>query len=443
MAAEVAPLPRLKQAPGPSLFSPEQRYWNSFSSQLLVPSPHSSPITHISAPQTSSSSLAGSGLENFAVTSGNRVQVFSSRTRKLLKTITRFGADDNAHSGTIRRDGRVLVAGGDSGAIQVFDINSRAILKSWREHKQPVWVTKWHPREPTSLMSACDDTTVRLWDLPAESSIQTFVGHTDYARSGGFLPGQAQRLLVSGSYDTTVRLWDSRAGSNRAVITFKHADPVEAVLPMPSGTTLLAAAGNAISVLDLVAARPAHMIRNHQKTVTALALASGGTRVVAGALDGHVKVFEASGWNVVAGMKYPSPILALDIVHTPAASSSSSETEREDKHLAVGLQSGLLSLKTRISGQQKAVAREREKEMQALAEGRIEEYDRRRERKTGKKRGRGWERATRGRDFTGEGADIAIRGDDRGRLKPGSPWEVALRKGQYSRALEIVLDKKV
>ena len=39
-------------------------------------------------------------------------------------------------------------------------------------------------------------------------------------------------------------------------------------------------------VLDLVAAKPIHLLRNHQKTVTALALASGGRRVVAGGLDG-------------------------------------------------------------------------------------------------------------------------------------------------------------
>ena len=116
------------------------------------------------------------------------------------------------------------------------------------------------------------------------------------------MPGQASSLLVSGSYDQTVKLWDARAPGS-AVMTFKHAAPVEEVLPLPSGTTLLAAADNKISVLDLVAARPLHMLQNHQKTVTSLCLASSNTRLVSGGLDGHLKVYEVSGWNVVAGSK--------------------------------------------------------------------------------------------------------------------------------------------
>lgn len=340
-----------------------------------------------------------------------------------MKTISRF--DDIAHGAEIRRDGRVMVAGDESGAIQVFDVNSRAILKTWKEHKQPVWTTKFSPAEPTILMSASDDRTVRLWDLPSQESTTTFVGHQDYIRSGAFMPGQASGLLVSGSYDQTVKLWDPRAPSN-AVMTFKHAAPIENVLPMPSGTTILAAADNQVSVLDLVAARPLQILKNHQKTVTSLCLASNDTRLVSGGLDGHLKVFETTAWNVVAGSKYPSPILSLCVISAGIA--------REDRHLAVGMQSGNLSIKTRLSGQQKVKERERQKEMQALIEGNIEELDRKR----AKKRPKGWEKRFRGQDFTGEDADIIIEGRAKGNYKPKG-WEALLRKGKYAAALDEVL----
>jgi len=430
MAAEVQPLQPIKLPAGPATLTPEQKYWHSFSNQLLLPSQHSNPITHISFPPPSTALTTAPPPETFAVTSGNRVQIFSSRTRKLLKTISRFNVDDVAHSGNIRRDGRILVAGGDSGAVQAFDINSRAILKTWKEHKQPVWVTNWHPSELTTLMSTSDDTTVRLWDLPSDTSTTTFLGHQDYVRSGSFMSGQAERLIVSGSYDQTVRLWDPRVGG-KAVMVFKHSAAVEAVLPLPSGTTVLAASDNQVAVLDLIAAKPVQLLRNHQKTVTSLALAGNGTRLLSGGLDGHVKVFETSAWNVVAGFKYPSPILSLNVI--------SSGSAREDKHLVIGMQSGLLSVKTRLSGQQKVQARERDKEMQALIEGRIEEYDK----SQSKKRGRGWEKRTRGKDYTGEGADIVIDGNARGKIKTGSQWERALRKGQYEKALDLVLESKV
>ncbi|KAF2196734.1 U3 small nucleolar RNA-associated protein-like protein 15 [Delitschia confertaspora ATCC 74209] len=429
MAAEIQPLQPIKLPKGPEALTSEQKYWLSFTSQLLLdPSQHSSPITSITFPPPPSSLLTTAPpQETFAITSGARVQIFSSRTRKVLKTISRFNVDDIAHSGNIRQDGRILIAGGDSGAIQAFDVNSRAILKTWKEHKQPVWVTNWHPTDLTGLMSCSDDRTVRLWDLPADKSTLTFNGHQDYVRCGAFMPSQSG-LLVSGSYDQTVRLWDSRAGGN-AVMVFKHSAAVETVLPMRSGTTLLAASENTISVLDVVAAKPIHLLRNHQKTVTSLAFANNGERLLSGALDGHVKVYETTGWNVVAGMKYPSPILSLNVI--------SSGASREDKHIAVGMQSGVLSIKTRLSGQQKVQAREREKEMKALLEGKIEEYDKTKKRK----RGKGWERRIRGKNFTAEDADIVVEGG-RGRVNEQLPWGHALRWGEYAKALDLVLESK-
>ncbi|KAL8828997.1 MAG: hypothetical protein Q9191_002262 [Dirinaria sp. TL-2023a] len=427
MAAPVLPLQPVKLPPGPSPLTPEQTYWRTFKNQQLFAS-SGNPITHIAGPLPPlNNALAQQPSDHFAVTTGTRVQIYSIRTRKLVKTISRFG--DVAHSGEIRRDGRIMVAGDETGAIQVFDVNSRFILKTWKEHKQPVWTTKFSPSEPTTLMSASDDRTVRLWDLPSEESTHSFVGHRDYVRSGAFMPGQASGLLVSGSYDQTVRLWDPRAPAS-AVMIFKHAAPIEVVLPMPSGTTVLAAADNQISVLDLIAARPLQMIQNHQKTVSTLCLASHNTRLVSGGLDGHMKVFETTGWNAVAGSKYPSPILSLSVI--------TAGTNQEDRHLAVGLQSGTLSIKTRLSGQQKVKERERQKEMEALIEGRIEEHDK----KVAKKRPRGLEKRLRGRDFTGEGADIVIEGNPGGKRKKKTDWEKLLHKGQYAAALDAVLVKK-
>ncbi|KAL8950332.1 MAG: hypothetical protein Q9222_003618 [Ikaeria aurantiellina] len=423
MAAPVTSLQPIKLPPGPSPLTPEQTYWKTFKSQKLYPSTSNNPITYISNPPAPTNTAIQPS-DYFAVTSGRQAQLFSIKKRKAEKQFQRF--QDVAHSAEIRRDGRVLVAGDESGAIQVFDVHSRAILKTWKEHKQPVWTTRFSPTENTTLMSACDDRTVRLWDLPAQESVTTFRGHQDYVRSGAFMQGQGAGLLVTGSYDQAVRIWDPRTPST-AVMTFKHAAPIETVLPMPSGTTMLAAADNQIAVLDLIAARPVQMIQNHQKTVTSLCLASNNTRLVSGGLDGHLKVFETSAWNVVFGSKYPSPILSLAVI--------GAGTTREDRHLAVGMQSGVLSLKTRLSGQEKVKEREREKEMQALIEGKIEDYDK----KVSKKRGRGWEKRLRGRDFTGEGADIIIEGNADGKRKKIKPWERLLRKGKYPEALDEVL----
>ncbi|KAI5462482.1 WD40-repeat-containing domain protein [Mariannaea sp. PMI_226] len=415
MAAQVGPLPLVKLPSGPSPVTAEQRYWRSFKNQLLITSPTSYPVVHIS-----------SNSDSFAITTGTRIQIYSNRTRKLLKTITRFG--DVARSGEIRKDGRVLVAGDDTGKMQVFDVNSRAILKTWTTHKQPVWTTKFSPTELTTLLSASDDKTVRLWDLPSNDPITTFVGHNDYVRSANFMPGTMSNMIISGSYDSTVKLWDPRTGSKTAVMTFKHSAPIEDVLSMPSGTTVLAASDNSISVLDLIAARPLQMITNHQKTVTSLSLASNGRRLVSGGLEGHVKVFETTGWNVVSSTKYQSPVLSVKVIP------SSDDAESSDRHLAVGMQSGVLSVRTRLTSIEAHREAEREKEMAALVAGTIESHD-------GKKNKRKRRVAASKRlDLIGEGADVVIANEPRASKKKERPWQADLRHGRYARALDQVLD---
>lgn len=424
MATPITRLQQVKLPTGPSPLTPEQTYWKSFKSPQNVPS--QSPVTHISYPPVSTNLLLPTNNDHFAVTAGSRVHLFSIRTRKLVKTITRFA--DIAHSAEIRRDGRVMVAGDETGKIQVFDVSSRAILKTWEEHKQPVWTTKFSPTELTTLMSASDDRTVRLWDLPSQESTATFVGHADYVRSGSFMPGTMSNMIVTGSYDETVRLWDPRI-PGRAAMIFKHAAPVEAVLPMPSGTTVLAAADNQISILDLVAGKPLQLLKNHQKTVTSLCFASNGKRLASGGLDGHVKVFETAGWNAVAGSKYPSPVLSVNVI--------SSGPNRDDKHLVVGMQSGVLSIKTRLTGQQKAKEKERAKEMQALIDGTLDDYDRQKRKREG-----GHGKKVRGMDFMGEGVDVIIEGGDQKNRKRESEWENLLRNGKFGAALDLVLERK-
>ncbi|KAK5957921.1 U3 small nucleolar RNA-associated protein 15 [Knufia fluminis] len=428
MAAEVQPVAQIKLPSRPSSLSPEQLYWRSFKTPIKHISPTKHGITHISQPTSISSATTLS--DSFVVSTGARIQLYSTRTRKLLKTITRF--DDVAYSGELRHDGRVLVAGDETGAIQAFDVNSRAILKTWKEQKLPVHVTRWSPKETTSLMSCGDDNTVRLWDLPSDNSIVTFRGHSDYVRSGCFLSGSNSNILVSGSYDSTVRLWDART-PEAAVMTFKHATSVEDVLCMPSGTQLVASADNQVAILDVVAGKPLHMIKNHQKTVTSMCLASQGSRLVTGGLDGHMKVFETTGWNVVTGSKYASPILSLQVITSAA---------REDKHIAVGMSDGTLSIKTRLSGEQKVRERERQREMEALLAGKIEEHDRKKA-KLAKKRGAGWERRLRGRDFNGDGADIIIEGNVRTKTdKKMKSWDRAMHATRYAEALDHAIATK-
>jgi len=201
-------------------------------------------------------------------------------------------------------------------SCQVFDINSRAILRTFDSHKQPVHVTKFSSLSPTLILSCSDDTTVKVWDVPSQTAVASFTDHTDYVRSGQF-SSINPNVILTGSYDSTVRLFDTRSGHSEMVMvadSSSHRTPVEQTLMFSSGTTVVSSAGPILRVWDIVAGgRCTRAVSNHQKTVTTLALNAKGDRLLTGSLDHMVKVYDISTYQVVHTMRYPAPLLCLAI----------------------------------------------------------------------------------------------------------------------------------
>lgn len=87
--------------------SPESRYWRQFKNPVFVK--EYAPVTSVHFSSTKP--------HRYAVTAATRVQIYAPRTQKITKTISRF--KDVARSGNIREDGKLVVAGDDSGLVQV------------------------------------------------------------------------------------------------------------------------------------------------------------------------------------------------------------------------------------------------------------------------------------------------------------------------------------
>ncbi|KAL7422709.1 U3 small nucleolar RNA-associated protein 15 [Cryptotrichosporon argae] len=318
------PLPSLPSAPRPSSSTnPHSRHFHSFRHPLFIK--HPSPITHIHFSPTRP--------HRYAVSTSTRVLVYAPRTGKVVKTISRF--KDTARGAEFRKDGKLVVAGSEDGLVQVFDVGSRAVLRTMKGHNQPTHVTHFSPHLP-QILSASDDATVKLWDLSTQECITTLGAHTDYVRSAVFVPS-SPHLVLSGSYDSTVRLHDVRLPAATAnTITMRHGGaPVEAVLAFPSGGVALSAGGPILRVWDLaMAGRCARALSNHQKTVTCMAFDGAHRRVLTGGLDMMVKAYDVEEWKVVHTMRYPAPVLSLAV-------------SPDDTHIAAGMTDGTLSVRRR------------------------------------------------------------------------------------------------
>ncbi|CAD6930602.1 unnamed protein product [Tilletia controversa] len=312
----------------------------------------------------------------FAVTAGARVQIYSTTTARVTKTINRF--KDVARSANIRQDAKLMVAGDDSGLVQMFDLSSRAILRTMTGHRLATHVTRFSSN-PTQILSASDDKTVRLWDIPTQEAVSILNGHTDYVRSAIVSP-DTPSLLLSGSYDGTVRLWDVRLEGRKEVMRMKHGAPVEEILILPTGAggLALSCGGPVLRVWDLMmGGRCARAVSNHQKTITSMcfSLASPShdyaleeddigshsrLRLLTAGLDQLVKVYDpALDYRVTHTMRYPSPILSLAL-------------SPDESTLATGMADGTLCVRRRQI--KKGEAERRKGEAKARREGALEYY---------------------------------------------------------------------
>ncbi|KNC78347.1 hypothetical protein SARC_09220 [Sphaeroforma arctica JP610] len=294
----------------------ETRYWRKFKF----------PITVKEYGAISSISFCNAKPHDFAISSSTRVQVFAANTNKVKKTVSRF--KDVAHSPHIRDDGKLMVAGDDSGLVQIFSMSSREVFRQFSTHIRPVRWTRF--ASFTGVVTGSDDMTVRGFDIPSGEETFCLKGHSDYVRCGAVNPA-SNDLVLSGSYDHTVKLWDTR--TSECSMTMDHGAPVEDVLMFPGGGMVVSCGGNTIKVWDmLMGGRMVHSFSNHQKTVTSLGFDGSSNRLLSGSLDHHVKIYDVKNYKVVHSIKYSAPVMSLAM-------------SPEDTHLVVGMADGTLSIR--------------------------------------------------------------------------------------------------
>ncbi|GMM47230.1 snoRNA-binding rRNA-processing protein [Pichia kluyveri] len=380
--------------------SPEQRFWKGFTNSQLVKEHNA--ITHINFDPNSP--------HDFAITSSTRVQVFSSKTRKVVNNFTRF--KDTVYCGEFRHDGKLLVAGDASGLVQIFDAHHpRTLLVTITPSSHPTHITKFHPTINTNLLTCSDDRVARIYDISqSQKPIISFNNHDDYIRSGTFLEN-SPNLIATGCYDNFIRIFDTRIGNNDPIIKFNQSSPVEDLLSINS-TSIVSAGEGVIKQWDLIAGKMSRSLHSFNKTVTCLSSA-GERGILVGSIDGHVKVFDTSttNWDVKFGWKFGSGVLSCGV-------------SPDFKHLVVGLNSGLLTIRTK-----KNSLNDDKIDINAINNTNS---------KKNSNKSHAFDRNTKGSDFKGEGEHYVI--DEKVKYKKLQPFEKNLNAFRWSDALNSALE---
>ncbi|XP_070554407.1 coronin-7-like [Ptychodera flava] len=98
----------------------------------------------------------------------------------------------------------------------------------------------WDPFNNRRLAVACDDATIKIWEIPEEGLMETLTepeilltGHTEKIYFIKFHP-IAEGLLLSASYDMTVRIWDLEVDEDRITL-HGHKDQIFSAAWSPDG----------------------------------------------------------------------------------------------------------------------------------------------------------------------------------------------------------------
>ncbi|KAL1915652.1 uncharacterized protein VTP21DRAFT_6411 [Calcarisporiella thermophila] len=130
----------------------------------------------------------------------------------------------------------LLVSASDDTTIKVWDYETGEFERTLKGHTKTVQDVAFDPKG-NILASCSSDLTIKLWDLQSDyKCIKTLYGHDHSVSSVCFLP--SGDTLVSASRDKTIKMWEVASGY--CVKTFTgHAEWVRWVRPSDDGRSLI------------------------------------------------------------------------------------------------------------------------------------------------------------------------------------------------------------
>ena len=147
----------------------------------------------------------------------------------------------------------------------------------------------------STLASASDDNTIRLWDVGTGGHQRTLTGHTDRVLSVAFSPDG--RTIASRSSDDTIRLWDVETGNEKDTLTV-HSSWIDNVVFSPDGRTIASTVGRTIRLWDAGTGIEKHTLTGHLTWPNSVAFSPDGRTIAAGGgvlqIDNTIRLWDAT-----------------------------------------------------------------------------------------------------------------------------------------------------
>lgn len=229
--------------------------------------------------------------QTVASASFNIIRLREAASGKRVRDIQ--GHTDWIRSAQFSSDGKMIVAGSNSGTVTAWNLFNGQEPRALTGHAK--WVGSIAlSQDGRTLVSGSGDKTLKLWDVASGTVLRTLSGHSNDVASVAFSPDA--KMVVSGSTDKTVRFWEVASGKELRT-TFQHNDQVRSVAFSPDGKTVVSGSvDTTLRLLDAANYTLLHTLSGHTFHVESVAFSPDSKRVVSGSNDGTLVI-----WNVVSG----------------------------------------------------------------------------------------------------------------------------------------------
>ncbi|MBN2549283.1 MAG: VWA domain-containing protein [Anaerolineales bacterium] len=198
-------------------------------------------------------------------------------------------------------DGRYLAAGMASGAIQLWDVNRREMVRKFSGHSAYVTQLDFSP-DGELLVSSADDKSVRLWNVSSGQQTQKITLEWE-AYSVAFSPDGLTFATGSRVKNKEVQTWE--ASSGRLVRTFRgHGNTVLDVSFSPDGGVLASASMDENIILwDVASGRQLKKLSGHSDIVRTVVFSPDGSLVASAGNDSNILVWSVWDGDLLATLR--------------------------------------------------------------------------------------------------------------------------------------------
>lgn len=212
----------------------------------------------------------------------------------LLHTL--MGHADWVEAVVVTPDGQRVISASDDTTLKVWDLTRHEELHTLTGHTGPVLDIALTSDGQKAVSSSADG-TIKVWDLGRLVELRTLVDHSGDVLAVDITP-DGNRIL-SGAADGTLKVWDLERGEELFELS-GHTDWVRDVIATPDGRRALSVSDDkTLRVWDLEEKTELQKILAHNERINAVAVTPDGRRAITASADNQIKVWDISNGKML------------------------------------------------------------------------------------------------------------------------------------------------